>query len=299
MAEKQMASILAGGAANVVNQAAIIRVFEVLLVLWAAWLIAGIIMQPDGVTVLTSSQSTPSSNESKDALDQVLIRETPLFGVIAAVKATAPVVQATPVAVVTIPPVKVKLWGTVLAGEASVAILAVASDPKQKVFRLHATIADGVTLEQIWGDAVEVNDHSRKRRIELRQPNGLAATPAQAAPTVAHPPRPPGPMLQRSISRGEINRQTRNFSQLLSQARVVPHFSNGKADGFVISDIVPRSLFQQIGLRNGDIIRKVNQTVISSAAQAMQLYQSLQQASEIQLEVERAGQTQTINYHIQ
>jgi len=286
----------------VVNQTAIIRACEVLLVLLAAWLIAGMVTKQDAVMVSATSQSSHVIDDAKDALNEVVIRETPLFGVVAAVKPTAaPVVQAAPAPVVTTPPLSLKLWGTVVAGDDSIAILAVASDPKQQVFRLHATIKDRVTLSQVWSDAVEVLDHGRKRRIELREPNDLTA-PANPAPTASYPPKmpgPPGPMVQRSISRKEINRQTRNFSQLLSQARVVPHFSNGKADGFVISDIVPRSLFQQIGLRNGDIIRKVNQTVISSAAQAMQLYQSLQQASEIQLEVERAGQPQTINYHIQ
>jgi len=285
----------------VVSQSLIIRTSEALLVLLAAWLIAGIVTQSHDITVLATTQNASFSDEKKDALDEVLIRKTPLFGVVAAVKPSDAIVQPAPTPMVTAPPLALKLCGTVVAGDASVAILSVASNPEQKIFALHASIKDGVTLNQVWGDAVEVIDHGRKRRIELRQPNDLVAAATPAA-TVAYPPQPPGPpgsMVQRSISRKEINRQTRNFSQLLSQARVVPHFSQGKADGFVISDIVPRSLFQKIGLRNGDIIRKVNQTVISSAAQAMQLYQSLQQASEIQLEVERAGQPQTINYHIQ
>jgi len=277
-----------------------IRGIEIALVLIAAWLLAGIIMQPDAVFVLTNNSNSPIISDSNDRqIDLALIKGTALFGaidVIEKIKATP--VKTAPVAAVKIPPLALKLWGTVVAGDSSIAILAVDGKPEQKIFHLHETIADGVTLELVWADAVEVLDHAEKRRIELRKPAG-AITSQQLSAYQASPLPPVAGMVQRNISRKMINRQTRNFSTLLSQARVIPHFANGKADGFVINNIVPNSLFQQIGLRNGDIIRKVNQKVISSAAQAMQLYQSLQKAAEIQLEVERAGQIQTINYHIQ
>ncbi len=276
-----------------------IRGIELVLVLMVAWLFAGIIMQPDVVFVATNNSDTAMVNDSNDhQVDTSLIKDTPLFGTIDVVKKVATIaVKAVPIAAVKTPPLALKLWGTVVAAESSIAILAIGGKPEQKVFHLHESIADGVTLEIVWADAVEVLDHAEKRRIELRKPSGNITTQQLAPPQLSLPP--PAGMVQRNISRKMINRQTRNFASLLSQARVIPHFANGKADGFVINNIVPNSLFQQIGLRNGDIIRKVNQKVISSAAQAMQLYQSLQKAAEIQLEVERAGQIQTINYHIQ
>ena len=295
-----MADIFAWHTANMVNSAYIIRGLELLLVLATAWVLAGIMMQSNALTVPRDSTYAADTNDAQKAsLDLAAIRETALFGVVEVVKKVTPTAaKPAPIAAVTIPPLPLKLWGTVVAGDASVAILAIANKPEQKVFHLHESIKDLVTLEVVWADAVKVLDHGRERRIELRK-KPTTTTGQASAPVGAIPPAPTGGMLQRSISRKMINRQTRNFSALLSQARVVPHFVNGKTDGFVINNIVPRSLFQQIGLRNGDIIRKVNQAVISSAAQAMQLYQSLQKAAEIQLEVERAGQIQTINYHIQ
>ncbi|MDQ6974953.1 MAG: type II secretion system protein N [Mariprofundaceae bacterium] len=280
-----------------VNVIPTIRGVEVVLVLIIAWVLAGVIMQSNTLSVAeNTAKALVVSKHESSSLDLALIRNTPLFGKIEAIKNIKDTpIKARPIAAVAVvPPLALKLWGTVVAGEASVAILAVAGRSEQKVFHLHESIEDGVTLEVVWADAVEVLDHTQKRRIELRKPSEAikpSPTPAIAPPSAG--------MVQRNISRKMINRQTRNFSALLSQARVLPHFSNGKADGFVINNIVATSLFQQIGLRNGDIIRKVNQTVIRSAGQAMELYQSLQKASNIQLEVERGGQIQMINYHIQ
>ncbi|MDX8406117.1 MAG: PDZ domain-containing protein [Mariprofundus sp.] len=101
-----------------------------------------------------------------------------------------------------------------------------------------------------------------------------------------------------SMSRTRLQHQMQNLPLLLTQARVIPNMVNGKAAGFVITDIVPGSLYQQAGLQNGDILTKVNGQLITNPGQAMQLYQTLQQASTIDLELTRAGQVQQVHYDI-
>jgi len=106
------------------------------------------------------------------------------------------------------------------------------------------------------------------------------------------------PVQQRRVDRKHLQNQISDFPKLLSQARVVPHFQGGKPDGFVIGDIVPGSLYGQIGLQNGDIIRKVNGQQVTNAQQAMAMYQALKSASSINLELMRAGQVQRMHYNI-
>jgi len=106
-------------------------------------------------------------------------------------------------------------------------------------------------------------------------------------------------IVNRKIDRNKLNSQMRNFSTLLSQARVSPHFTNKKPDGFTISEIVKGSLYEEIGLKNGDVIKKVNGESVTGAEQAMRMYRELQSATFIDVEVERAGTLQQISYVIQ
>ena len=58
------------------------------------------------------------------------------------------------------------------------------------------------------------------------------------------------------------------------------------------------SLYGQVGLKNGDIIRKVNGQQITSAEEAMIMYQALQSATMISVELMRAGKVQQVHYNI-
>jgi len=42
--------------------------------------------------------------------------------------------------------------------------------------------------------------------------------------------------------------------QLFTQMWVIPNVDDGKTDGFRLSDLIPGSLFSQMGLRDGDVV---------------------------------------------
>ncbi|MDQ6983279.1 MAG: type II secretion system protein GspC, partial [Ghiorsea sp.] len=63
--------------------------------------------------------------------------------------------------------------------------------------------------------------------------------------------------------------------------------------------IVKGSLYEEIGLMNGDIIKSVNGESVTGAEQAMRMYRELQSATFIDVEVERNGTMQQISYVIQ
>ncbi|RME83581.1 MAG: PDZ domain-containing protein, partial [Zetaproteobacteria bacterium] len=141
------------------------------------------------------------------------------------------------------------------------------------------------------------------QRLELehaKPPAGAAPAPSpKPAPARAHRPPPRVPMLRRPVTRGWVRQQMNNLPQLLTQARVIPHFTDGKADGFVITEIKPGSVFEQIGLQNGDLIKRVNGQTITTPQQAMALYQALDRANAIEVVVERQGQEITLHYDLQ
>ncbi|MDX2471021.1 MAG: type II secretion system protein N [SAR324 cluster bacterium] len=97
----------------------------------------------------------------------------------------------------------------------------------------------------------------------------------------------------------DLDKELNNFSQLLNQARVVPVFKDKKPMGYKIKAIDKGSLYEKLGLKNNDVIKKINGQEIDSPERAMSLFKILRSEKEIVLNYERNGAPSTLNYHIQ
>src|SRR5271163_4899120 len=91
------------------------------------------------------------------------------------------------------------------------------------------------------------------------------------------------------VSRTEVQQTMENPAQFFSQMRALPHFVNGKTDGFSISQVQPGSVFDQLGLQNGDLLTSIDGQPVTNPMQAMALIQSVKTAPAIDLVVNRGG----------
>jgi|SRR5271168_4652688 len=91
------------------------------------------------------------------------------------------------------------------------------------------------------------------------------------------------------VSRNEVQQTMENPAQFFSQMRALPHFVNGKTDGFSISQVQPGSVFDQLGLQNGDLLTSIDGQPVTNPMQAMALIQSVKTAPAIDLVVNRGG----------
>jgi general secretion pathway protein C len=101
------------------------------------------------------------------------------------------------------------------------------------------------------------------------------------------------------ISRSEIQRAMENLNMLATQARIVPSFKNGVSNGFRIYSIKPGSLFQKIGMKNGDVIQRVNGADLDSPEKALSLYSQLRSEGKISMDLLRRGKPVQMDYTIQ
>jgi len=101
------------------------------------------------------------------------------------------------------------------------------------------------------------------------------------------------------LQRDEIESSLTDLNQLMQQARVRPYMEGKEPAGFVVSNIKPGSLFARMGLRNGDIIKGVNDEVITSPDQAIELYESLVAGGEIALEIKRGRRERELHYEVE
>jgi len=133
---------------------------------------------------------------------------------------------------------------------------------------------------------------------------------APVAPGRPVPPRPgapagPGTEGVRRVAdhRYELDKQViesalSNLNTLATQARLVPSFKNGVANGFKLFQIQPGSLYSSIGIENGDVITRINGYEVNSPDKALEVYQKLRESSHVTIEYERAGQPYKNDYTI-
>ena len=101
-----------------------------------------------------------------------------------------------------------------------------------------------------------------------------------------------------NIEKGEIDRVLGNLSAVATKARIVPSFKNGKPNGFKLFSIKPGSIYSKIGLKNGDVIQKVNGYEMNSPDKALEIYQNPNDAQNVTVDVQRRGRSMTMNYSI-
>jgi general secretion pathway protein C len=100
------------------------------------------------------------------------------------------------------------------------------------------------------------------------------------------------------VDQRELNNALENMNQLLTQARMVPFFNAGKAEGFRIFAIRPNSLFEKIGLRDGDVLQRVNGNELTDPARAFELFEQLKDEKAVSVDLLRNGAKQTLSYEI-
>ncbi len=212
---------------------------------------------------------------------------------------------------------KLKLLGVFVTvpPESSMAIIKDENTQKTDIYFLHDKV-QGAELFEIRRDSVILLRGGRREKLNLYEKlaaGGGGNTPSHppihtVVPDIVspgpNPNNPPNLEVRRVGNRSfEINKEdfekiTSNLGPVLTQARVVPYFRNGKIIGYKVFNIRPSGVFAKIGLRNGDVIKRVNGEEISSPEKALQLFQFLKTEDTFEIEILRNGQDMTFTYRL-
>jgi general secretion pathway protein C len=185
-----------------------------------------------------------------------------------------------------------KLIGTIEGGSFSGAVL---EDSTGQVFyRLHQKLPDGsqivkvkrdkVTIQRPEGSTIDILLADDDKIINVQKPGSEGVKKVSDSKYM--------------VDQREMLASTENMSQILTQARALPYMEQGKTVGFRISEITPGSIYEKIGLQNGDVIQKVNSQEVDDPAKFFQLYQGLRTERFIAIDLIRGGARQTLNYEI-
>jgi len=198
------------------------------------------------------------------------------------------------------------LYGTI-AGEdgKGYAIIEERDKKRQRLYKVGDSVA-GATIIRIARNAVVLRVGDRDQVLKKKEtamrggsrtPMAFPAVPSGPAPGSAPVPRPSA-----RPSTGGPAGPAGDLASLLTQARVTPNVtagSSGKPDGVIINEIQPGSLFENVGLVNGDIIQEVNGRTVNGVADLVSMYRELKPGTSLAVKVTRSGRQVILNHVVE
>ncbi len=210
-----------------------------------------------------------------------------------------------PVEIETLEPtsLKIALLGTVAGDQANaVAVIEDRKKRKQDLYKVGDSVQDALIKKILRGKVVlEVGGKDEILAMEETTASSSSSTPG-TSPRRSTPANVQAGSrtrsLERTISirRNDIDESLQDINALLSQARILPHFENGEADGLAVTGIKAGSIFMKMGLRNGDIVHGVNGDTITTPDDILSIYSDMQSGSGLSIQIKRGGRERTINY---
>jgi general secretion pathway protein C len=158
---------------------------------------------------------------------------------------------------------------------------------EEKVYLIGDPVSSGVTLHAVYLDRVVLNENGRL--TNLRLPEEFAAN-ARTAPARRTATRQRGRASTETIQ----SVVSQNVARLADVIRPTPYFVNGEQQGYRVYPGRDRRQFAELGLRPGDLIKDIDGQALTDPTQAMQIFQSLGNASQVSVTLERNGQPQTV-----
>ncbi len=104
--------------------------------------------------------------------------------------------------------------------------------------------------------------------------------------------------LATALNKREVEDTLKDMNKVMTQARIIPYIVNNKNQGYRIFSIRPNSIYTKIGLKNGDVIQRVNGIELASPEKAYSLFQQLKDEPKVSLDILRRGQKSTLDISI-
>ena len=185
---------------------------------------------------------------------------------------------------------KIILLGTVTGNQKNA--FAVIEDPekkKQRLYRIGDSIQKAV-LKKILRGQVVLNVKGKDEILKMKELDSSQTDKSNKKSTHAEE------VTERTIKHSYVQKALNNINDLISQARIRPHFIDGKPDGLKITQIRSGSIFSRLGLKNRDIVKEINGSSITNTDEIISLYKDLKPGGHVALDISRKGEPKTLKY---
>jgi len=187
-----------------------------------------------------------------------------------------------------------KLLGTIASDDQAIASASIENnrDRAYEVVRVGDKLKShpSVEVERIGRGHVVLLNGAKREVLKLSEDLGAPAPTTRQASATPRRSRP-----RRDTARTDPKERLRDLAQsrgaaaIFSQARILPRYEDGQMVGIQVSKIEPGSLFEEVGLRDGDTITAVNGQAIDNASASKDLLDALRRGEPITPTVEDAN----------
>jgi general secretion pathway protein C len=186
-------------------------------------------------------------------------------------------------------------------GDDAWAVIEVSDSGEQGLHRVGDDV-DGSRVAEIHWDHVLVIRGARPLKLALESERRGGAAPAPLTPSA--PAEATTASIRRTsedtfiVERRQLVGAVDNMSGLLTQLRAVPEVEDGRPIGFRLFEIADASVFRDLGLRDGDVVQRVNGTVLADPASLLGFLQQLRNEPRVALDIVRGGTARTLVYDL-
>jgi general secretion pathway protein C len=185
------------------------------------------------------------------------------------------------------------LKGTIASAipEYSVAVIADGT-AEQKVYAIGDSLGSGTTLHSVYADRVVLNENGALTNLRLPSefPQGSAQVRRSTTTTRRSAANTDSQNLRNVVSQ--------NLTKLTEVIRFTPYTVDGQPVGFRVYPGRDKRQFAALGLRPQDLVKDINGQALTDPTQAMQIFESLGEQTQVTVTIERGGQDQTLTLNM-
>jgi type II secretion system protein C len=157
---------------------------------------------------------------------------------------------------------------------------------------------EDATIEYIGTDEIILSYNGRRKilKLNIAQPgNSTETSPAKTINETSNAGRADS---SAPIIHTDTQTKTGCVEAILKHALIEPHVVDGRVEGFRITDLENIGHAQELGFKNGDIIRKVNGHLLTSRQKAHQIFKKAISQAALNLELLRDDETKKLSFNL-
>ncbi len=156
---------------------------------------------------------------------------------------------------------------------------------KQNYYKVGSNVMNGVKLQAVFNDRVVLLRDGQSEVLKF--PKTVKSLPAENSPSKNKSPESGSLSSYREIFRTEP-------LKIFEHVRFVPVRSGRTIKGYRVLPQKNRKLYNQLGIRPSDLVTAVNGVSLQNDKEALQLIDKLKDAAQLNLEIVRRGQTESL-----
>jgi len=205
-----------------------------------------------------------------------------------------------------------RLMGVISNGKGNGYAVLETPSGEQSLYKVGQQIDEVGQLKGVWQDYIIAGQPpQRLQLVSIKEVINESSSSSQRPPSFRRPERKKmasfnlGKFIRKRgsneyvIDRQKVEEAIENPQQLMTDARLQPAFRGGKQYGFILRNVKPNGIYAKLGLRNGDVLMKINEFDITDPETALRAFTELRGADEIVLHIMRHGREKTLKYIIE